>query len=104
MTVIGGEINLLDAGSNSKIINDTLGGFGMMLAELIAEARALSPPEQLQLIGELSADQSRGDVSPLPSSVPMRSVAQAFGLAARLRTGDEISAQIRDERNEWGDR
>ena len=32
------------------------------------------------------------------------SVADAFGTAAQLRTGDDIAAQIRDERDDWGDR
>jgi hypothetical protein len=32
------------------------------------------------------------------------SVADAFGTAAVLRTGDDILAQVRAERDEWGDR
>ncbi len=30
------------------------------------------------------------------------SIADAFGKASRLRTGEEIAAQIQAERNEWG--
>jgi hypothetical protein len=41
-------------------------------------------------------------ISPAP---PARgSVADAFGTAAVLRTGDEILAQVRADRDEWGDR
>ena len=32
------------------------------------------------------------------------SVADAFGSAPVLRTGDDILAQVRAERDEWGDR
>jgi hypothetical protein len=32
------------------------------------------------------------------------SVADAFGTASVLRTGDDILAQVRAERDEWGDR
>jgi hypothetical protein len=32
------------------------------------------------------------------------SVAEAFGTAPVLRTGDDILAQVRGERDEWGDR
>ena len=32
------------------------------------------------------------------------SVADAFGTAAVLRTGDDILAQVRAERDDWGDR
>ena len=32
------------------------------------------------------------------------SVADAFGTAPRLRSGDDIAAQIRDERDDWGER
>jgi hypothetical protein len=32
------------------------------------------------------------------------SIADAFGKALVLRTGDEILAQLRTERDEWGDR
>ena len=32
------------------------------------------------------------------------SVADAFGAATVLRTGDDILAQMRAERDEWGDR
>lgn len=32
------------------------------------------------------------------------SVADAFGTAPVLRTGDDILAQVRTERDEWGDR
>ncbi|MBX7104141.1 MAG: hypothetical protein K1X57_08665 [Gemmataceae bacterium] len=33
-----------------------------------------------------------------------RSIADAFGTAKVLRSGDEILAQVRAERDEWGDR
>jgi hypothetical protein len=32
------------------------------------------------------------------------SIADAFGTAAVLQTGDDILAQVRAERDEWGDR
>jgi hypothetical protein len=32
------------------------------------------------------------------------SIADAFGTASVLRTGDDILAQVRAERDEWGDR
>lgn len=32
------------------------------------------------------------------------SVADAFGTAPVLRNGDDVSAQVRAERDEWGDR
>ena len=32
------------------------------------------------------------------------SIADAFGTAPRLRSGDDILAQVRAERDEWGDR
>ena len=38
-----------------------------------------------------------------PTEVP-RSVAEAFGTAPVLRAGDDILAQLRAERDEWGDR
>ena len=39
------------------------------------------------------------------SCAPRRgSVADAFGTAPVLRSGDEILAQVRAERDEWGDR
>ncbi len=40
-----------------------------------------------------------------PASPQARgSVADAFGTAPVLRTGDDILAQVRTERDEWGDR
>jgi hypothetical protein len=33
-----------------------------------------------------------------------RSIADAFGTASVLRSGDEILTQVRAERDEWGDR
>ena len=40
-----------------------------------------------------------------PTSPPARgSVADAFGSAAVLRSGDDILAQVRADRDEWGDR
>jgi hypothetical protein len=38
------------------------------------------------------------------STQPRSSVADAFGTAAVLRSGDDILAQVRAERDEWGDR
>jgi hypothetical protein len=41
------------------------------------------------------------------SPIPLRahgSVADAFGTAPVLRSGDDILAQVRAERDEWGDR
>ena len=42
-------------------------------------------------------------ITPLPSR-PHGSVADAFGTAPVLRSGDDILAQVRAERDEWGDR
>ena len=40
-----------------------------------------------------------------PHPGPARgSVADAFGTAAVLRSGDDILAQVRADRDEWGDR
>ena len=40
-----------------------------------------------------------------PSTVQARgSIADAFGAAPVLRSGDDILAQVRAERDEWGDR
>ena len=40
-----------------------------------------------------------------PAPVQARgSVADAFGTASVLRTGDDILAQVRAERDEWGER
>jgi hypothetical protein len=33
-----------------------------------------------------------------------RSIADAFGTGSALRSGDEILAQVRADRDEWGDR
>ena len=35
---------------------------------------------------------------------PRTSVADAFGTAPVLRSGDDILAQVRADRDEWGDR
>lgn len=37
-------------------------------------------------------------------SKPEKSIADTFGTASVLRSGDEILAQIRADRDEWGDR
>ena len=37
-------------------------------------------------------------------SRPRGSVADAFGTAAVLRSGEDILAQVRADRDEWGDR
>jgi hypothetical protein len=42
-------------------------------------------------------------IIPAPPKV-RGSVADAFGTAAVLRSGDDILAQVRAERDEWGDR
>jgi hypothetical protein len=41
-------------------------------------------------------------ITPIPRT--HGSVADAFGMAPVLRSGDEILAQVRAERDEWGDR
>jgi hypothetical protein len=38
------------------------------------------------------------------SPKPDRSIADAFGTASVLRSGDEILSQVRADRDEWGDR
>lgn len=38
------------------------------------------------------------------SSKPDRSIADSFGKAAVLRSGEEIFAQLRSDREDWGDR
>ena len=41
----------------------------------------------------------------IPTAAQVRgSVADAFGTAPVLRSGDDILAQVRAERDEWGDR
>jgi hypothetical protein len=42
-------------------------------------------------------------ITPSPSP-PRRSVADAFGTATVLRSGDDILAQVRADRDDWGDR
>jgi hypothetical protein len=42
-------------------------------------------------------------ITPTPAQ-PRGSVADAFGAAPVLRSGDDILAQLRAERDEWGDR
>ena len=42
-------------------------------------------------------------ITPAPPRV-RGSVADAFGSAPVLRTGDDILAQVRADRDEWGDR
>ena len=42
-------------------------------------------------------------ITPTPTHAP-GSVADAFGTAPVLRSGDDILAQVRAEREEWGDR
>lgn len=41
-------------------------------------------------------------IRPIPAH--SRSIAEAFGTAPVLRTREDILAQIRSEREEWGDR
>jgi len=40
----------------------------------------------------------------LDTGRPRGSIADAFGSAKVLRSGNEILQQVRDERDEWGDR
>ena len=42
-------------------------------------------------------------ITPTPAPT-LRSVAEAFGTAPVLRAGDDILAQLRADRDEWGDR
>jgi hypothetical protein len=42
-------------------------------------------------------------ITPLPSQ-KSGSVADAFGRASKLLNGDDILAQLRADRDEWGDR
>lgn len=42
-------------------------------------------------------------ITPTPQR-PQGSIAAAFGSAPVLRNGDDILAQVRAERDEWGDR
>jgi hypothetical protein len=42
-------------------------------------------------------------ITPVPPRA-QGSVADAFGTASVLRSGDDILAQVRAERDEWGDR
>jgi hypothetical protein len=42
-------------------------------------------------------------ITPKPSQA-RGSIADAFGAAPVLRSGDDILAQVRAERDEWGDR
>lgn len=42
-------------------------------------------------------------ITPIPPRV-RGSVADAFGSASVLRSGDDILAQVRADRDEWGDR
>jgi hypothetical protein len=42
-------------------------------------------------------------ITPSPSR-PRGSVADAFGRASVLRSGNDIMAQVRADRDEWGDR
>ncbi len=42
-------------------------------------------------------------ITPAPAQ-PRGSIADAFGTAPVLRSGDDILAQVRAERDEWGDR
>ena len=42
-------------------------------------------------------------ITPIPPQA-RRSIADAFGSAPVLRSGDDILAQVRAERDEWGDR
>jgi hypothetical protein len=41
-------------------------------------------------------------ITPTPQA--QRSIVDAFGAAPVLRSGDDILAQVRAERDEWGDR
>lgn len=57
--------------------------------------------------GPLPDAEGTAELIIIPSApVPPRtgSVADAFGSAPRLRTGEDIAAQIREERESWGER
>jgi hypothetical protein len=43
-------------------------------------------------------------ITPVAAPRSGGSVADAFGAAPALRTGDDILAQVRADRDEWGDR
>jgi len=55
--------------------------------------------------GPLPEDEGTAELIITPAAPPSRgSVADAFGRAPALRSGDEILAQMRAERDEWGSR
>ena len=55
--------------------------------------------------GPLPDTEGTAELVITPMLPPARgSVAEAFGRAAVLRSGDEILDQVRKDRDEWGDR
>jgi hypothetical protein len=55
--------------------------------------------------GPLPDEEGTAELVITPATPQARgSVADAFGSAAVLRTADDILAQVRAERDEWGDR
>jgi hypothetical protein len=55
--------------------------------------------------GPMPDAEGRAELIITPGSPrPRGSVADAFGAAPVLRSGDDILAQVRAERDEWGDR
>jgi hypothetical protein len=55
--------------------------------------------------GPLPNEEGTAELIITPTAPRARgSVADAFGTAAVLRSGDEILAQVRADRDEWGDR
>jgi hypothetical protein len=55
--------------------------------------------------GPLPDEEGTAELVITPTSPrPRGSVADAFGTAAVLRSGDDILAQVRAERDEWGER
>ena len=55
--------------------------------------------------GPLPDAEGRAELVITPTPPQARgSVAEAFGTAPVLRSGDDILAQVRAEREEWGDR
>ena len=55
--------------------------------------------------GPLPDEEGTAELFISPTSPrPRTSIADAFGTAPVLRSGDEILTQVRSDRDEWGDR
>ena len=79
---------------------------GMTVDELLADFPELTPKDVRACLA-YAADQLPRPAALVitPSQPPARgSVADAFGTAPVLRSGEDILAQVRAERDEWGDR